>query len=184
MMIAGPSKLISAIAMPIMAWRRTSVGSSSTWWAPTPCAYCWPPPGPCGSLSPASGRPTCRCSSGDRGTVTRWPQASLTWHGPVGKSCRRREFSPYLGFSPLWPKINRRLVHQSSLRLKTAKLMPRAYHEFIKNYSHIINNSYDFFRSLWVAFPLDREGLPSKPVFLKEGDRGFIIFLYPFHEKY
>ena len=35
------------------------------------------------------------------GTVTRWPQASLTWRGPAVKACRRREFFPYLGFSQL-----------------------------------------------------------------------------------
>jgi hypothetical protein len=41
------------------------------------------------------------------------------------KACRRREFFPYLGFSPLWPKISRRLIPQSSLRLKAAKPMAR-----------------------------------------------------------
>src|SRR5439155_11857876 len=99
------------------------VVSSSTLWAPIPCAYSWPPPGPCGSSSPASSMPTLCCSGCGRGTVTRWPQASLTWRGPVGKSCRRREFFPYLGFSPLWPKINKRLINQSRLRLKATKPM-------------------------------------------------------------
>ena len=46
-------------------------------------------------------------------------------HSGVGKSCRRREFFPYLGFSPLWPKINKRLINQSRLRLKATKPMPR-----------------------------------------------------------
>src|SRR5713226_9560224 len=71
--------------------------------------------------------PTCRCSGFGRGPVTRWPQASLTWRGPVGKSCRRREFFPYLGFSPLWPKISKKLIHQSQLRLKATKLMTRGH---------------------------------------------------------
>ena len=36
MPIAGPWKLISVMAMPIMAWRRTNAASSSTFWAPIP----------------------------------------------------------------------------------------------------------------------------------------------------
>ncbi len=49
----------------------------------------------------------------------------IVGRGPVGKSCKRREFFPYLGFSPLWPKISQRLINQNPLRLKATKLMSR-----------------------------------------------------------
>ena len=32
---------------------------------------------------------------------------------------------PYLGFSPLWLKISKRVIHQSPLRLEATKLMTR-----------------------------------------------------------
>src|SRR6266436_1145544 len=131
MKIAGPWKLISVTAMPIMGSPRTTVASSSILWAPIPCAYSWPPLGPCGSLPPVSSMPTWRCNGFGHGTVTRWPQVSLTWRGLVGKPCKRREFFPYLGFSPLWPKISKRLIHQNPLRLKAKKLMTRClFHKY------------------------------------------------------
>src|SRR6266446_4991154 len=109
--------------MPMMGSPKTTVASSSLLWAPIPFACSWPPLVPCGSFPPARRMSTCRCSGFGRGPVTREPQASWTWRGPVGKSCKRREFFPYLGFSPLWPKISQRLINQNPLRLKATKLM-------------------------------------------------------------
>jgi len=123
--IAGPWKWLSVTARLLMAWRKTPAASAPTWWAPIPGGGSWPPSVPGGAGFPASSLPTWRDGGVGRGPVTRWPHASLPWRGPAVQACRRRAFFPSLGFSPLWPKISRRLIHQGSLRLKAVKLMSR-----------------------------------------------------------